>query len=203
MSFGKPFDALGNFVDFEGNSYDEHNRPIDISDYFRSDGDISKNLQREGVYTKLLSDRIVERFRKDNMVLSSHLVAFTAFEVLLKEQSHLDLFGVMKLPFEDFCIPVSDFETFCNKIRSCLLDLEAKGEVRLSDPIKWDIKALVEDGISKLGIYHAKKPLKVTKEGCVTTENFKLLYYYHNRMIGYGLEKEVHKSLGKLTAIQN
>lgn len=203
MSFGKPFDALGNFVDFDGNSYDEQNRPVDISDYFKLDGDISKNLQREGVYTKLLSDRIVERFRKDNMVLTSHLVAFTAFEILLKEHSHLDLFGILKLPFEDFRIPMQDFENCCNRIRSQLLTLEAKGEVRVSDPVKWDIKALVEDGISNLGIYHAKKPLKVLKDGVVTTENLKLLYYYHNRLLGYGLEKVIHKATAKMAMVHS
>lgn len=203
MSFGKPFDALGNFVDFEGNSSDDHGRPIEISDYFKLDGDVSKNLQREGVYTKLLSDRIVERFRKDNVVLTSHLVAFTAFEILLKQHSHLDLFGVLKLPFEDFRLAMEDFEHCCNRIRSHLLTLEAKGEIRISDPVKWDIKALVEDGISKLGIYHSKKPLKVTKDGFVTTENFKLLLYYHNRLVGYGLEKEVHKSSAKMAVVHS
>ncbi|MCB0664940.1 MAG: glycerol acyltransferase, partial [Saprospiraceae bacterium] len=160
-------------------------------------------LQREGVYTKLLSDRIVERFRKDNMVLTSHLVAFTAFEILLKEHSHLDLFGILKLPFEDFRIPVQDFENCCNRIRSQLLTLEAKGEVRVSDPVKWDIKALVEDGISNLGIYHAKKPLKVLKDGVVTTENLKLLYYYHNRLLGYGLEKVIHKATAKMAMVHS
>lgn len=198
MSFGKAFDVLGNFVDFEGNSYDEKGRPVDISDYFKLDGDISRNLQRESVYTKLLSDRIIERFRKDNMVLTSHLVAFTAFEILLKEQSPLDLFGILKLPFEDLCVPMNEFEQHCISVRSKLLDMEVRGEIKISDPVRWDIKAVVEDGIAKLGIYHAKKPLKLSKEGCVTTETLKLLYYYHNRLLGYGLEREIHKSVSKM-----
>jgi glycerol-3-phosphate O-acyltransferase len=77
--------------------------------------------------------------------------------------------------------------------------MEANGEIKVSDPVKWEIKAAIEDGISKLGIYHAKKPLKLSKEGCVITENFKLLFYYHNRMVGYGIEKEIHKSISKMS----
>jgi glycerol-3-phosphate O-acyltransferase len=198
MSFGKPFDTLGNFVDFDGNSYDKHGRAVEISDYFKLDGDISRNLQRESVYTKLLSDRIVERFHKDNMVLTSHLVAYTAFEILLKEQSQLDLFGVLKLPFEDFQVPMEDFETYCLGVRNKLYEMEARDEIKISEPVRWDIQTVIADGIAKLGIYHAKKPLKLSKDGCLTTENLKLLYYYHNRLLGYGLEREIHKSAARL-----
>ena len=203
MSFGKPFDALGNFVDNEGNSYDEQGRAVEISDYFKLDGDISKNLQRESVYTKLLSNRIVERFKKDNMILTSHLVAFTAFEILLREQPHLDLFGILKLPFEDFCIEMPQFESYCSRVRAKLLQMEIEGDVKISDPVKWEIKAVIEDGIAKLGLYHAKKPLILSKEGCVTTENLKLLLYYHNRMSGYGVEKEIQKSGSRLTMLSH
>ena len=40
------------------------------------------DLQFEPQYTKLLAAKIVERYHKDNIVLTSHLVAFAAFELL-------------------------------------------------------------------------------------------------------------------------
>jgi len=197
MSFGKPFDALGNFVDFEGKSYDEHGRPIEISDYFRLDGAVSKNLQRESIYTKLLSDRIVERFRKDNIVLTSHLVAFIAFEVFQKENQQLDLFGILKLPFEDCVIPIEEFKIYCKRMVVRIVEMQAKGMIKVSEPVMWEVEELIEDGISKLGLYHAKKPLKRNKHDEITTENLKLLFYYHNRLSGYGLDKEVQRSVKK------
>ncbi len=193
MSFGKPFDVLGNFVDEEGESYDEHGRKINIEDYFRLDGDISANPQRESVYTKLLSERIVERFKKDNVVLTSHLVAFTAFQVIRKTHPELDLFGVLKLPFEDFQVPVDLFEKYADKVRKMIFELENQGLIKTSEPLHWSLSEIVEDGIEKLGLYHAKKALTITKSGHVTTENLKLLFYYHNRLEGYGLDKAISR----------
>ncbi len=191
MSFGRPFDVLGNFVDDQGTSYDEHHREVRIQDYFKSNQVVGKNLQRESVYTRLLSDRIVERFYRDNVVLTSHVVAFTAFQLLIKSHPKLDIFGILKLPFEDFRIAHSDFREQVALVVSKLQELSRREEVRLSDPLHWELDELISDGIKKLGIYHAKKPLKLDREGYVTTENFKLLYYYHNRLDGYQLEQVV------------
>jgi glycerol-3-phosphate O-acyltransferase len=50
---------------------------------------------------------------------------------------------------------------------------------------------LIRDGLSRLGTFHLKKPLRVNKQGQVVSENFLLLYFYHNRMEGYDLEKKI------------
>ena len=39
------------------------------------------------------------------------------------------------------------------------------------------------------GIYHAKKVLMKNKAGNIESSDMKLLFYYHNRLSGYGLEK--------------
>ncbi|MDH3245121.1 MAG: glycerol acyltransferase, partial [Saprospiraceae bacterium] len=193
MSFGQPFDVLGNFVRADGSSVDEHDRTVDIADYFSLDGEVTQNLQRENVYTKLLSDRIVERFYKDNVVLTSHLVAFTAFQILLKDHPELDIFGVMKLPFEDFEVSMPRFRSQVIVVLRQLKKMEASGNIRLSEPLSWDLDDMIKDGIEKLGLYHDKKPLKLTKDNFVTSENFKLLFYYHNRLENYGLDKLIRR----------
>ena len=58
---------------------------------------ITKNLQRESEYLSILSDRIVDRFHKENIVLTSHLVAFAAFNILKNENASLDLYGIFKI----------------------------------------------------------------------------------------------------------
>ena len=45
MSFGKPFDVLGNFVDTDGTSFDDKGREVDVADYFRTNDDLSANHQ--------------------------------------------------------------------------------------------------------------------------------------------------------------
>src|SRR5690606_21501052 len=51
---------LGNYVDAEGNSLDNHGRIIDCKDYFLSDGRITVDKQRENEYIHNLGKRIVE-----------------------------------------------------------------------------------------------------------------------------------------------
>ena len=46
--------------------------------------------------------------------------------------------------------------------------------------------ALVEDGVQQLGVFHGAGVVKV-EEGAVWTEDMTLLYYYRNRLAGYGL----------------
>ncbi|NND04922.1 MAG: glycerol acyltransferase [Saprospiraceae bacterium] len=191
MSFGKPFDVLGNFVDKDGTSFDDKGRQVEVEDYFRTNDHLSANHQRESVYTRLLSNRIVERFKKDNVVLTSHLVAFTAFQLLVKSHPQLDLFGVLKLPPEDFELPIRVFEKYVDKVRQQIFRLEEENCIRTCEPIKWDIKELVADGVEKLGLYHAKKPLIIGDDGILTTDNLKLLLYYSNRLDGYNLNEVI------------
>ncbi len=53
------------------------------------------------------------------------------------------------------------------------------------------VDELIEDGLKHLGLYHPQKVLKVKKDGALMSENFRLLYYYHNRLDSYQLEKSV------------
>lgn len=82
VSVGKAMDVLGNYVDENGNSLDKKGRRIDTRDYFLSEGVVTVDQQREEEYTNMLGRRIVEEFHKINRVFSSHLVAFTAFEMI-------------------------------------------------------------------------------------------------------------------------
>ncbi len=192
LSFGKPMDVLGNFVNEEGESLDKHGNVIDIKDYFKSDGVIVEDLQREREYTKILADRIVERYHKDNIVLSSHLVAFAGFHLLKKEHPNLDLFALLRLPPEDYSFKKDKMHEILEKLRDRLMVLEEKGKVQLSPAIYFDNDQLLIDGIEKLGSFHGSQPLTIDKNyQLIVSQNFKILYFYHNRLTGYGLEKYV------------
>ena len=99
-------DVLGNFVDTEGFSYDRFGKKVELKEYFMSDGKVTKNLQREQQYTQILGNRIVERFHKENIVLASHLVAFAAFNILKHFNPALDLYGILRLPTDEFHFPL-------------------------------------------------------------------------------------------------
>lgn len=191
LSFGQPMDVLGNPVDEEGNSYDQYGNLIQIEDYFKEDGSISTNLQRESEYTQMLGEKIVERYYKDNIVLTSHLVAFAAFQMLCKQNKQLDLYGVLRLPTEDYLFDESQLKKVIGQLKERLFQMEDEEQIRLSDPIRWTEEEILRDGIRRLGSYHVQKPIRYNKNKQIVSNNFKILYYYHNRLENYGLDKVV------------
>jgi len=44
--------------------------------------------------------------------------------------------------------------------------------------------------VENVGLYHAQRPL-IMKNGNIVIQNMNTLYYYHNRMDGYGLENYI------------
>jgi len=191
LSFGQPLDVIGNPVDAEGNSTDSWGNRIDVKDYFVIGGEVKANLQRESEYTKLLADKIVERYQKDNIVLTSHLVAFAAFELLKHQNAKLDLYGLLRLPTEDYVFSENVMQEVIQQLRRELVLLEERGEIKLSEQMHWPVEKLIEDGVTRLGNFHVAKPLRYNKEGQIVSDSFKLLYFYHNRMVGYGLGQKI------------
>jgi glycerol-3-phosphate O-acyltransferase len=189
LSFGKAMDVIGNPVDLEGNSKDKYGNTINMADYFVSEGVVNVDVQRETEYTGLLAENIIKRFHSDNIVLSSHLLAFAAFEILCNENPKLDLFGILRLPTDDYIFDYNVLSATVNQLQKTLIIYAEKEKLILSPEIKSSIDELIADGIKHLGTFHIKKPLKKNKSGEVISENFYLLYFYHNRLTGYGLEK--------------
>jgi glycerol-3-phosphate O-acyltransferase len=201
LSFGQPMDVLGNKVDAEGRSLDKNGNEINIADYFKSEGVVKQDLQRDTEYTKILADNIEKRFLKDNVVLSSHFVAFLAFEILKNQNTELDLFGILRQSPDDYMFPSAVFTAAAKRLQAVLTKMELEGALKLSEQLRWETEKLVQDGIENLGIYHAQKPLRFNKEGDIISENFKCLFYYHNRLENYGLQKAVRWEQYKMTIL--
>lgn len=192
LSFGQPMDVLGNPVDKDGNSYSKQQEKVDVQEYFiGKNGEVNADLQREAQYTDLLGERIVERFHKDNVVLSSHLLAFAAFKILEHENPSLDLYGILRLPAEDYVFSKDLLSQVVQMLKNQLLTMEAQEEIRLSKQIHWSIDELLKDGIQHLGNFHVKNPLYYDKQGRIISDSFKVLFYYHNRLDNYELEQYI------------
>ena len=192
VSIGKAMDVLGNLVDNEGQSYDKKGRLIDTQEYFTQDGRIiSHNQQREDEYTRMLSTRIVEEYHRINKIFVSHLVAYTAFEILKKKYHKLDLYNLLRLTDEDIIIPIEEFNEVFNKLLKQVHVLHNEGKVGISPYLIGEPEKMIEHGLKNVGMYHAKRPLVKNKAGNITSEDLNLLFYYHNRLVGYNLEKHV------------
>src|SRR5690606_9782143 len=189
VSIGPGLDVLGNYVDQEGNSLDANGRIIEPRDYFISDGRITIDKQREDEYTRMLSQKIVSEYHRINRVFASHLVAFVAFEMWQKKHPKLDLFGLLRLPEEGEVLPYEEFRETCKRVRREIYRLKAEGKVNHATHLKGKIDLVIRHGLENVGIFHLKRPLLLNREGNVITRDFNTLYYYHNRLTGYDLEK--------------
>ncbi|MFT6811003.1 MAG: glycerol-3-phosphate O-acyltransferase [Saprospiraceae bacterium] len=187
FSFGHPMDVFGNPLDKEGRSI-KNGKVIDIRGYFQSEDRIVKDTQRNRVYSRHLSAALSESYKRENVVLTSNIVSFTAFEVFKNKHPHLDLYSLLTLPSEYFDFPVDKLCKQVGNVRTTLVAMELNGEIRLSEMVRSrTAEEIVKDGIHQLKGYHSRLPL-LQKNEIITCEDLKLLFYYHNRLNGYDLE---------------
>lgn len=192
VSIGQPMDVMGNEVNAAGNSYDTQGNQVALYNYFNEPPDAADLGQRFKEYTRELGQRIVRSYRINNCVLSSFLLAFTAFEVLRKQYATLPLKDFLNLPSNILIIPYSTLEKAFVQVREGVLALAAQGEIRISEELKQGtIAGMITHGLANLGIYHHHLPLLRNKEGDITTRDICSLLYYHNRLTGYELEKYI------------
>lgn len=189
VSIGKALDVMGNYVDDEGHSLDSNGRQIHTRDYFVTNNEIVIDKQREDQYTRMLSQKIVSEYHRINRVFASHLVAFVAFEMWQRKHPKLDLFELLRLPEEDLSLPYEEFRDICKKVRKQIYLLKEEGKVNHATHLKGKIDLVIRHGLENVGIFHLKRPLLFNKQGDIITKDLNTLYYYHNRLTGYDLEK--------------
>jgi glycerol-3-phosphate O-acyltransferase len=189
VSIGKGLDVMGNYVDDEGHSLDSNGRQIHTRDYFVTNNELVIDKQREDQYTRMLSHRIVTEYHRINRVFASHLVAFVAFEMWQRRHPKLDLFELLRLPEEDLALPYEEFKNACKTIRKHIYQLKEEGKVNHATHLKGKIDLVIRHGLENVGIFHLNRPLLFNKEGNIITKDLNTLYYYHNRLTGYDLEK--------------
>ncbi|MEZ5024706.1 MAG: 1-acyl-sn-glycerol-3-phosphate acyltransferase [Chitinophagales bacterium] len=191
LSLGDPIDIFGNKTDDEGNSLDFHDNKLDIRRYFTTRGELKADRQREMEYTNMLGKVLVEKYKEGNVVFSSHVVAFVAFELLKKANPKSDLFTLLRSPEEDWEITYDNFSLSMDKVVKQIRILAKEGKLKLADHMNRDVTDIIDHGIKNIGIYHSKEPLMKSEEGSIVSQDIKLLLFYHNRMEGYGLSKYI------------
>ena len=100
------------------------------------------------------------------------------------------MYGILRLPQDDRIILRHIFEKNIELVRDALIDLKRNEKLNLSPIVEnSSIDELIKHGIENVGNFHIKKALFIDKEGDFSSEDMNLLYYYHNRMQGYQLDK--------------
>lgn len=189
VAIGPGLDVMGNYVNEDGESLDAQGRVINTADYFKTNGQITVDYQREDEYTRMLSQRIVKEYHAINRVFASHLVAFVAFQMLQKKYAKVDLFSFLRLPEEDLELEYEEFRASFKRVRKALYLMKEQGKINHASHLKGDADIVIKRGLDNVGIFHLNRPLLRNKKGKIVTQQLTLLYYYHNRLVGYDLEK--------------
>lgn len=186
VRIGKPMDVFGNLVDDAGRSLGPNGTFIDPARWLTTGGQLRTEPKRDMEYTRELGVKLIERYHRENTVLTSHVVAFALFEALRSKYPELDLYRFLRLSRAQRAIPRSEFVQFCEHVHERLRALESAGELYLSQDLKQPTAAWIKDGLSQLGLLHDAEAVKI-EDDSVTTDDMTLLYYYRNRLTGYGI----------------
>jgi glycerol-3-phosphate O-acyltransferase len=188
LVIGKPLDPFGDDVDDEGTSHDPHGRPIDPSRYLLVDGTVARDDARDAEYTRMLAARIVAAYRSDNVALPTGVLAFAVLELLRARWPRLDVYRLLRQLGPDTGIPVAAVQQEVDLLLAELRALHGHGAIRLS-PEAQDGAAVVQRGLETFRTYHAT-PVLERRGDRIFASNPNLLFYYRNRLEGYGLRGE-------------
>jgi len=188
LSIGKPLDVLGNEVRPDGTSIDLEGNTLEICDYFILEGEFKPDYQRESIYAKRLGEAVAASYKKHSVVLSSHFVAFLTYQLLKKKHGSDSIFSLISTGLTEFELTMDEILPAAQKLQNHLKDLESKQMIWLDDDLRLSLESLIHAGVKKLGVIHLKKPLKWSKNHVLLCRDIKLLYYYANRLRGFGFE---------------
>lgn len=189
VNFGSPLDLFGNKVNSQGESYDNHGRIIDTKRYVMNDGIITHDEQRDSEYTKELGEKIVKEYMKNNIALSTNIVAFCLFEYIQKVNPNIDIYHLIYLSPKEAIINIKTAHGLITKLKEKILQLSNEGKISIeSKLINQNESDILKEALKNFNMYY-KKDVVIEKDDNLILNNIKLLYYYHNRLVGYELEK--------------
>ena len=192
IKIGSAFDLFGNKVDENGISYDVHGRTVDPTRYVMSNGELTHSDQRDAEYTKELGERIVEEYFINNIVLSTHILAFCLFTFLEKLNPAMDIYRLVRLNPEEAVINAMEIYNLLDRLKMEIISLYENGKISIDEKLKEQTSAtIIEEALKNFNTYYDKE-LVVEKDNVFILNDIQILYYYHNRLKGYHLEKKIY-----------
>lgn len=190
VSIGTPMDVMGNIVDSHGNSYDLAGRQVNLQQALEDMQDETDAEQKIKTYTRKLGKNILGSYRVNNCVLTSSLLAFTAFQLFRKQYAEYSMKDFLQLENACFTLPYEKLTKHFIQVRNGVLTLADAQQIRVSEELQTGtIASMIDHGISNLGIYNYHPPLLLDANGDITTRDICTLLYYHNKLKGYELEQ--------------
>ncbi len=199
VEIAPPIDPFGNRVDpATGESVDRHGRVIDIRRYVTDRSGQPVHLpQRDRIYTQEAGEAIARAFLAHNVVVSTQLVAFVAWEVLRARAAargggSVDLYRFLRSGDDGTGLELGRFTELVHATCRVLATKAEAGAIKLDrGPVqRGDATEIIQSALRHFASYHTRAVL-VRKGDRLFANDMKLLLYYSNRLRGYALEKEL------------
>jgi glycerol-3-phosphate O-acyltransferase len=181
----RPLDWLGNEVDAAGVSHDRRGRPLALDAYLRVGGRLVEDRARDAEYTRQLCASVVDAYRRDHVTLPSQLVAFVLFERFRAQRAGPELLRSLRnarvtLAEETILL---DLE----RARGELALLAARGAARAAPGLtQLSARQILQQALDAFLAYHGTHLVERAGDQ-IHVADPELLFYYRNRLEGYGL----------------
>jgi glycerol-3-phosphate O-acyltransferase len=187
LRISAPLDWLGNRVDPDGTSRDARGRPVDPARYLMADGQLKEDDARDAEYTRILAARIIDAYRRDNVVVPTGVVAFVVLEHIRRERGRPKLMHLLRSVDRESAIPVEAILVELQRALAELSRLEECGRIsRSSDVSGRGPGAVLDQALATFATYHPT-PVVERRGNGLHVGDPRLLFYYRNRLEGYGL----------------
>jgi glycerol-3-phosphate O-acyltransferase len=185
ITFSEPLDIVGNRVDHDGHSIDPRGRPVDPVSYVSRAGVPVDDPQRDAQYTGEVANAVAAAFLRDNVVMSTHVVAHALLALLRRRNPDLDLYRLLRTGGTQPSVQLSELAL---EVERTIAELErSPTPPRLGSELQQaDARAVIDDALRHFQTYHAE-PAALRRGERVVHRDRNLLYYYGNRLAHYGL----------------
>ena len=189
LTLSRGLDPFGNPVDDNGESLDPHGRVIDPSRYVMVDGTPTVLPQRDREYTRDVGDALLAAYSRDNVIQATHITARAIFTRLRQLNAPSDLIRLIRVAGRQDSLDLRDVYAAARGLLRSVRSLSEQGRLRLV-PMLLTASAedVVADGLRHFAIYH-RLPAAERHGDRVLPRDRGLLFFYQNRLEGYGLEE--------------
>ena len=185
ITFGTPLDPFGNRVDFQGQSRDACDRPVDIQHYVCRQGNVVEDEQRDREYTGVLGDAVVREFQRNNRVQSTNVVAQAMYELIQHRYPEADPYRQLRLALDTTGYTHQALLKQVDSVLSRVRTLEKDDQLRLAPKLlQSDGQSVLAKAVRLFGAYHTKMTIRQSGDR-VFTDQPQLVLYYRNRLSGY------------------
>lgn len=181
IRFAEPLDPFCNPVDELGRSLSPSGRAIDPGTYVQQGGRPVADELRDMGYTRELGELLPSVYRRETVILWTHLVAHVLYRYLVLRTPGRDLFTRQRV--RDASMRRDRLDREVGLAQAKLIELEQSDRVRLGRAIRSEPPSrLVDEALEAWSGYHSK-PIAVAEGDSVRMLDPNLLLFYQNRIV--------------------